>query len=270
MSSEVVLSLGGKSPRELGLQTLRKSRRPVLPNTVDTTVSIPGMHGAYDFGADLGPRPIELECAFITRNAYELQQRISDFAAHLLDGDGRPRTMDLIFNVTPDRYLMVRYSGGMPIDRIVGLGTFTLPLIAYDPFVYQTDLMTEISWDSPISMDREDIFMDDVYSFSVSGPGSAAVNNFGQLNAQPVIEISGSFTSLTITVNGRTLSYNEPLTGGVLAIDTKKMTARIGSTNKLYAVSGQWPVLTKGVNNVQIGGSGLNCTVSFPFRAKYV
>lgn len=268
--NDVVLSLGGKTSLELGLRTFRKSQRPVLPGTVDTTVSIPGMHGAYDFGANLRPRPIELECAFITRNAHELQQRISEFAAHLLDGDGRPRTMTLIFSLTPDRYFMVRYSGNLPIERISGLGTFTLPLVAYDPFSYQTDLMTEISWDSPISMDRTDIFMDDAYSFSVTGPGAAAVNNFGQLNAQPVIEISGSFTTITITVNGRTLSYNEPLTSGVLVIDTKMMTARIGPDNKLYAVSGQWPVLTKGINTVQIGGSELDCTVAFPFRAKYL
>lgn len=81
MSLGAVLTIDGISPVELGLGTFRNSQRPILSSTVDNTVTVPGMHGAYDFGATMGPKSFELECAFITRNHIELQQRVSALAA---------------------------------------------------------------------------------------------------------------------------------------------------------------------------------------------
>lgn len=119
---------------------LRSSQRPILPNTEDRTISIPGRHGAWDFGADLAPKQFDLDCAFIgLRNSRELQTAVDRLARHLVDERGNPRTMRLTFDHMPGKYYMARYSGQLPIERAVGQGGFTLPLVAYDPFAYAND-----------------------------------------------------------------------------------------------------------------------------------
>jgi phage-related protein len=103
LSHDSVLTLDGVTPKSVGMGVFRRTQRPILSSTVDTIVTVPGMHGAYDFGATMGPKQFELECAFFAKNYIELQQRVSALAAFLLDGDGTPRTMPIIFSNQPDR-----------------------------------------------------------------------------------------------------------------------------------------------------------------------
>lgn len=263
----VVAFLDGISPQELGLKTLRESQRPVLAPTVDRFYSVPYMHGAYDFGADLAPLPLTLECAFNERNPYQLQQRISSLSEFLLDGDGRPRTVPLIFELLPDRRYMVRYSGQMPIDRLAGLGKFSLPFTAFDPYAYSTFESDDIDVDTPVLVDTN-ISVDASYSFNITGPASVSVENFGSLNVKPVIEISGSFSSLSLTVGGVITTYNVPMSG-TLVLDFERRTARIGSTNVLLNTNARFGVLPRGISTVTVGGSGLNFSMSIKFKAKY-
>lgn len=266
--SDVVLSLGGLTPKELGMKTLRKSQRPILPPTVDRVLTIPGMHGAYDFGADMGPRPSDLDCVFLARNSFELQQRISVLAAHLVDGDGRPRTMPLVFSATPDRNLMVRYNGNLPIDRIAGLGTFTLPLIAYDPFFYQTeDAQQTATWDTDMSWDT-DVEWGDDYSFEITGPQTMSINNYGSLNARPTIEITGNFNSLSLTVGGKNLTYSAPMSG-TLVLDFALRTIKHNGINVIGNSNGVFGALPVGWSDVIVDGSGINVLMDINFRAKY-
>lgn len=129
-----VKTIGGITPRELGMAVLRQSQRPMLPSTRDRTLMIPGRNGEWDFGADMEPRLLGLECAFAARNSFELQHRVESLARLLVDAYGRPRTVELIFEVHPDRTYYVRYSGSIPVERAAGLGRFLLPLTAFDPY----------------------------------------------------------------------------------------------------------------------------------------
>lgn len=175
--------LGGKRADELGLVMLRQSQRPVLPGTVDRTMQIAGRHGAWDFGADLQPRLFNLECAFITNNSVELQQKISELAGFLMDFTGRPRSLSLYFLTQPDRTYTVRYSGTLPIDRVAGLGRFTLPLVAYDPFAYGSEKVLEETF--------------------ASNPFEVEVDSDGTVDTPPIImlrNLGGStITSFSIT-----------------------------------------------------------------------
>ncbi|MEK4141151.1 distal tail protein Dit [Paenibacillus sp. FSL M7-0547] len=263
----VVAYLGDKTPRELGFGTFRKTERPILSSTVDRVATVPYMHGAYDFGADLGPKPFNIECAFVARNSIQLQERVSTLAAYLLDGFGRPRTMPLIFTAQPDRRYMVRYSGSMPIDRVAGLGPFILPLIAYDPFAYSIYDLSEIDVDSMIMVDM-DVPVDLTSTYSVSGPLAIPFTNFGSLNGAPVLEISGSFSNLSITIGGVETTYNTSMLG-TLVLDFARKTARVGSTNVLRNTNRRFGALPVGDSIIVVNGSGLNCSLSIGLHAKY-
>lgn len=225
------------------------------------------MQGEYDFGADTGPRQLPLECAFMERNSYQLQQRVSALAAHLVDGDGRPRTMPLIFANQPDRQYMVRLSGQLPINRMAGLGTFSLPMIAYDPFAYSTYESDDINVDTPVLVDTP-ISVDAAYNYALTSQTTLAIDNFGGLNVKPVIEIVGSFTTLSLTVGGVVTTYNAAMSG-TLILDFQRSTVRIGSTNVLLNTNARFGQLPPGISAVIVAGTGINIAMSIKFKAKY-
>lgn len=267
MASDAVLTVDGLTPKELGMGVFRKTQRPILAPTVDNVVTVPHMHGAYDFGATMGPKPFNLECAFMARDYRELQERVSNLAAFLLDADGRPRTMFIIFANQPDRQYTVRYVGSLDIDRIAGLGTFILPFTAYDPFAYSTWESNDLNVDSLISVDS-DIFVDTGYSFTINSPQTITAYNYGNQNAQPIIEISGAFSSLSLTVGGVEFKYNVGMSGSI-EIDFKKKTVKFQGHNALQNTNAKFGKLPIGISNIVIGGTGLNFTMTLKFRQKY-
>ena len=137
------ITLGGKTATELNIRVLKGTQEPITAATRDRTLTIPGRHGAYDFGADLSVRMFALECAILADSPSDLQTKIRALAAHLSDARGRPRTLELIWDEEPDRHYSVRYSGNLPVERVAAIGLFTLPLTAFDPFAYGEDQRKE-------------------------------------------------------------------------------------------------------------------------------
>lgn len=265
----VVKSLAGIDPNSIGLRVLRETARPGLPSTRDRVLTIPGRNGAWDFGADMEPRSFSLECAFLTRRSTELQQSIETLASLLVDAYGRPKTVELVFSSRPDRSYRVRYSGSLPIQRVAGLGKFSLPMVAFDPYPRSITGSDDVILDSDILLDS-DVRLDDQWSFTVSAAGTYQVDNWGTLALEPEIVVSGSFSTLAITSNGKTFSYNSAISGQTLTIDCEKMTVKLNGTNALAGMSGNFIALLPGINQVSIGGTGLNCSVSFNFHPKFV
>ncbi|WP_025848673.1 phage tail domain-containing protein [Paenibacillus ehimensis] len=167
--------LGAKTAKELGLILLRSSQRPALPNTRDRLLQISGRHGSWDFGADLEARHFSLECAWVTKNAAELQVKTVELAAHLVDSYGRPRDLELRFDTRPGQYFTVRYSGSFPVERIAGLGKFSLPLVAFDPFAYGPEKIYETT--------------------ITASPFSFEIDSGGNVRTQPVIVLTNAGTN---------------------------------------------------------------------------
>ncbi|WP_373232099.1 distal tail protein Dit [Cohnella sp.] len=263
----VVASIGGVRPSEIGLQVLRESERPVLPDTRDRMLTIPGRNGAWDFGSDLEPKRFNLDCAFMTPGARTLQQCVETLARLLLDPYGRPRTVELIFSVTPDRSYQVRYSGSMPISRLVGMGRFTLPLIAVDPFSYQIEpiLDSDVLLDSDVRLDGE------IYGFpGVTSGSTVNVPNKGDFIVRPYITVEGSFGNLAITSGGKTFYYTAPISNKTLIIDGESLTVEVDGVNMLHMVAGDFIELAPGDNAVTVSGAGLACDIEFDVSPRYL
>ncbi|GIO63583.1 phage tail domain-containing protein [Paenibacillus cineris] len=175
--------LDGKSNVELGFYVQGTSKRPGLPSTVDRTLVVPGRNGLWDYGADLSSRSFEYECAFIERDSFALQQRVQALATLLLDSYGKPRTIELRMRERPGQYFTVRYVGSFDIERIIGLGTFTLPLTAFDPFARDAEKIEEQT--------------------ITTVPTQISVQSLGNVRTEPIITITNTgtttLTSFTIT-----------------------------------------------------------------------
>ncbi|WP_134705088.1 distal tail protein Dit [Ammoniphilus sp. YIM 78166] len=266
----MTFKLGGKTAAELHLLLLKDSQLPMTGQMESQLVRLPGRYGAYDFGSLTREKVFELTCAIDARSSYDLQKKARELAAHLLDGKGRPKTLDLVFDMEPDKVYRVRLSNQVPLKRILSFGSFTLNLTAVDPFASLLDYADEVGGlDSDVILDS-DYRPEDSYTFSFTGPQTVEVNNFGSLDIGPVTEIVGSFSTLVITANGQTFRYNEAHSNGTLLIDHERYTAIKGETNKLAVTSGSFLLLQPGVNQVSVSGNDLNCEIRFKFKPKFI
>lgn len=87
------------------------------------------------------------------------------------------------------------------------------------------------------------------------------------------IVITGSFSVLSITMNGKTLTYTDAVISQTIKIDNVAGTVKIGATNKLSKVTGDvsdFLKLIPGDNIITITKIGGDCTVLFDFRPQYL
>jgi phage-related protein len=138
-------TLNGVAASTYGITLKYAPGQPMLPETRDRTAEIPGRHGTYWFDSDLGQRRFSLPCMFADcADAAALDVLIKTFGRVLVDVNGKPKALSLIFDDAPTITYTVRYSGGIPFDRAwVGCSEFTLELIADDPFGYEAEQTTE-------------------------------------------------------------------------------------------------------------------------------
>jgi hypothetical protein len=256
---------------ELGYKVLLNSQQSSLPGTQDSTVHIRGKNGLYDFGSDILERDFELICYVPKDTNYDVKSSIRELAAFLIDGKGKPKKVQMIFKNEKDRAFYVKYSGAVPIQYLVNnKAKFTLPLIAHDPFSEAVEEAGTQTLDSDVSLDSDVKLEGDVYSFTVTEPTTVTVNNYGTLDIAPVTQITGSFDDLSIACDGKTFVYSEAIVDQTLIVNHDKMTAKIGTTNKLGKCSGDFIELPIGDSDVTISGTNLNFTIDFIFKPKFL
>ena len=176
--------LQDKTAEDLGLIMREGESNPILPDTRDRIITLPGRHGAYDMGAEFEPRGISIPCAFVyANNQEELEGYIRDLAAHLLDVWGKPRELSLTFDAEPDKTYYVRYAGSLSIDRIIFDGRFNLELVAYDPHAYGDSKFEE--------------------KILTKSPDDVIVENSGNTETPPTITLTNEGNN---TIEGFTLS----------------------------------------------------------------
>ena len=142
MSDILTFTLGGSTNTSLGVELMPDYSEPVLPASIERSVAIPGRNGVHLFDSDLGPRMIVLDLVMIDATTPEtLQSLTKTFSQVLLDQDGRPEDVALVFSKEPNYTYTVRYAGDIPLKRIIGgsKGYFSLPLLAKDPFSYAAE-----------------------------------------------------------------------------------------------------------------------------------
>lgn len=169
-------TLGGVTDTTLGIQLAPGSDEPIGPRTRDKTVTVPGRHGRWDFGADMRERTFVLPCQFVNCTTQaELAAAIRTLADLLFDDDGEPEDLALVFDKESTKTYTVRYSGKLPIERIVAgeVGTFKLALTAYDPHAYE-DEVTDMK---SITVNAD--YVDVTNTGNVTTPCEIAITNNG-------------------------------------------------------------------------------------------
>ncbi|HDR7801303.1 TPA: phage tail family protein [Bacillus tropicus] len=266
------LTIDGKTLNELGLALLPGHEHSAAPSTRDYTVTIPGVPGAYDFGADLEARPFTLPLLIKPQpSQYLLSLKIREVMKTFFDPYGKPKTVKLIFNYEPDKYYKVRYSGNLDTTRYKTMANFVFPLTAYDPFAYSVlNTAEDVLWGSDIPFLSEIPFSITDYMYEVTAPITLKIKNPGSLVVRPVIRITGSASTMALTANGKSFSVGPFPEGATLLIDSKHYVVTRDGQNYISKMKGDFLELMPDTNSIRISGTDLNFKISFEFNAKYM
>ncbi|MEC1714765.1 phage tail domain-containing protein [Schinkia azotoformans] len=263
-------NIGGKSFASLGL-LLTKVNIPILPDTRQVEEELPGVDGTIDLETRFGARPIELTFELIEDFEIDFHIRLSEIAAAFNPLKGQ---QILMLERNPGKQWKVKYNGSLPIDRLATIGTFTVPLKAFFPFaesVNPADTELKLGEGLIIGMGYE--ISDTIPTFNIkSSPTTITVKNAGNHEARPVITLSGTGSGIKVTnkTTGESFSFNEPLSGGNLVINTALYTAEHNSLNVFHLVLGDFPQLVEGNNVFIVTATNPSFTIDFDFRHTYL
>jgi len=279
--------LGDKSFEELGIVMLQSYQHPV-PSTRDMTLTIPGRHGTYDFGATLDSRYFDLPVALIENDSASVQKGIRVLTTHLFDSKGKPKIMKLIFDEEPEKHYWVRYGGSMPIQRIVGVGIFSLPLIAFDPFAYAEQSFTPSYVDTNLRYDTgqtyepqpnalqygemKEFFYENVQEFEWKySRHYSFLHNHSDYESSLIIEVEGTVINPRITnlTTGKKI-FLPSISNKLLQMDSGKFLVKVEGISNFTDYRGDFLVLAPGTNDLVFEGGLPDAVVRYNWQHKFL
>lgn len=254
-----------------GIAVLLSSEEPALPTMRNISVTVPGRHGAYDFGAYFEPREFTLNVVFPRQSYADLKYQIRQFVRKFTDEYGRPKTVNLRFGDEVDKYYNVRLTESIPVERAAERGYLSLGLTAYDLYAYSTVMADEVVWGSEVVTFEWHYLLGmggTGGGFTVTRPQTIPIYVDGE-SLRPVIEIDGTAYGLSISANGK--SFRLPnFTNTHWIIDGENYVVKRNGVEDLSSLTGDFIELLHGDNNVVISGTNLNFELTVKYRDKYL
>ena len=258
---------------------IKSSNRPILPALRKREMMISGKHGTYDFGGNTyDNRIVSVDIAYIGDTLNEFRLHARDIAAWL----SQTSYKELIFDDEPDKYYLAKIYNDIGLETLYTLGEATVQFECQPFALYQVTSGEDVILDSDLPLDS-DILLDPVDAFTVAVTGNTtfAIDYWGTQEvglgspdgSKFDIVITGSFTTLSITLNGKVINYTTAVASQVITIDNVNATVKNGTVNKLSDCTGNLDTFLKlisGMNIATITGAGLNCSVLFDFRNQYL
>ena len=228
-------------------------KRPLLPARKNKDLDVEGVSGAYDFGDDdYEIRKIIIKNAYIGTSYQELRSRARSIAAWLSTKTWAP----LIINDEPDKYYLAKVNDEIDLDTFLESGEADVTFEC-QPFAFSVD---ETSYTiSNVTGAKSEV---------ITHAGTRRINYRSQNGSKFIITVTGSWTTISFTLNGQTLNFTESGSSATLIIDNVGMTAYKNGLSKFDKLNGDIDTflnLIPGDNTLSIGGTGLDCSVKVDF-----
>jgi phage-related protein len=266
----IIATADGSTFESLGLG-LVKHNIPVLPPTVENSLSIAGADGETDFGSTYGPRTFDLECVLMADDSTLDYQRRVALVAALFDA----KKGDIIFTFSdiPDKRYMGRYAGSLPIEKIIFDGNVTIPIKMHNPWPESIHTTEIRRYGEGVSYGEGYRYQGSSYFTVTSSGQTMIVENEGTETAEPLIRITGAFTNLSLTAKGQTFTFSGS-TGAsdILEIDCnpQKCRVRLNGESVYGRSNGVFFELSPGNTKVVAQAELINTTIEFIYRYKYL
>lgn len=250
--------------------------RPLLPALKKNELALSGMHGYYDFGGNTyDNRIVSVLLQFVGNNINGLRLQAREIAAWL----SSDKYLPLIFDDEPDKYYLAKIYDSSDLKTITRVGEATIKFECR-PFAYalastgeDIPLNSEIPLNSKTLLNKLKVTVTGNTTYAIDYFGTQEVGLGSPTGSKFDIVITGSFTSFSIGLNDKTLTYTGQINNQTVIIDNVNATVKVNGNKTLSNLSGdtgQFLKLVPGINTVTINGTGLNCSVLFDFRPQYI
>src|SRR5690554_385840 len=129
-----LVTFGGRTSDDpdFGIELVTVIQRPLLTDTKDKTISVTGMDGVWDLGADRGPANILVIFYFQGGTMEQLRAYTRNLAAWLSPKTVKP----LIFADEPDKQYFARRTSEIPVEQVLTLGHVEVNFFCPDPHAH--------------------------------------------------------------------------------------------------------------------------------------
>lgn len=226
-------------------------RRPLLPAVKIRRIQPVGVSGVYDFDEnEYEMRTVSMRITYVGTDYTELRTRARSIAAWLSLGTWSK----LIIEDEPDKYYLGKVTDEINLTGLWESGTAE---ITFDcqPFAYS------------VTEESEEVVLAASGTLVFTNPGTRVINSRSPQGSKFNIEVDGSWTTLALTLNGKTLTYTGAGTG-ILTIDNIELEADLGGVNKYGSFTGATDTflhVIPGENTLTITGTGLTATVTVEY-----
>lgn len=223
-------------------------KRPLLPAVKVSRVDISSASGVYDFvGNEYSFRPLTMRITYIGDDFEELRSRARDIAEWLSTDDWA----QLIIHDEPDKYYLAKVTSLVDLTSVYEAGEAE---VTFDcqPFAYSITASEYVFDSGPYTVQTD---------FPFSNSGTRIINYKSPYGSESLITIDGSWTTLSLALNGHTLTYDTAVVDGILVIDNIEMEAELDDVNKFSELDGDIDTflsIISGSNTLTVGGTGLD------------
>jgi predicted phage tail component-like protein len=229
-------------------------KRPLLPAVKTKRIELAGISGIYDFdseGNEYAMRQITMKIQYIGNDFEELRTRARDLALWL----GVSSFCPLILNDEDDKYYLAKVTNEIDLDTLYESGS--------------ADIVFDCQ---PFALSVEDVD----HTFNVTGhttevisnPGNRVINFRSPPGSIFQVKMVGSWTTISVTVNGRYLTFNTAASSKTLIFDNIEMECTLDAVNNFNLLGGNTTTflhVLPGNNSFEINGTGLNVDVTVKF-----
>jgi len=229
-------------------------KRPLLPSVKLKRVELSSISGVYDFeneSTEYNMRPLIMKIQYIGTSYEELRIRARQIAAWL----STTTWAKLRIHDEDDKYYIAKVTGEIDLETLWESGTADIEFDC-QPFAYS--LIEEIETFNVLTLTN--------YTFT--NPGTRLINYKSPQGSKFKITIIGSWTTLSLSINGSVLNYPEAVINGTLIIDNIEMECILGIVNKFSVLTGDIDTFLKiipGNNIFTVNGTGLNLDVNIGY-----
>ena len=250
--------------------------RPILPALRKRELTIPGRHGIYDFGDNTYEnRIMSVLIQYVGTSLNDLRLAARNIAAWLSSNV----YAQLTFEDEPDKYYLAKIYNALTLETLFTFGKATVQFECQPFALYQESSGEDLTWDTALpwgseytwdNVAKHAIAVTEDTTFGIDYFASQEVGLGAPTGSKFDIAIYGSFTNITIALNGKSLTYTGPVSNQAVTINNVDATVKIGNTNELSKCTGDFLSLQPGVNTATITGTGLDCSVLFDFIPQYI
>lgn len=244
---------------------------PITPSFQRRTATIPGKAGAWDFGVEIGEKPVSFPLKTVELIPTRMQQKFNQFVYFLLNEKGQPRDIKVVFDYDPNKYRMMKLAQQIIPERLMDEGIIELTLIASDPYAY----MPNDTFD-PIETYLYNTGLDYNTGLQYKNPKGftwkstrqiTGVYNYLHYRTPLSLTIEGSVISPHITnrTTGQTLAL-PTLKNEKLEIDGKGYSLIRNRQYSLQGLFGDFIDLNGGPNDLLFHGGDPNAVVTYTWE----